>query len=85
MQLSDVKVIIIDEISMVSNKGLSVSSHFFSMSISACLIYLDVLQIISCLYPMAPVLSSVLQKSVDVEFYDELYNIFLLWRNFQMC
>ena len=30
-------------------------------------------------------LSLVLQKPVYVEFYDQLYNIFPLWRNFQTC
>ena len=85
MQLSDVKVIIIDEISMVSNK-LLLYVHQRLLDIFGCstnhkLFAGITVILVGDLYQLPPVL----QKPVYAEFYDQLYNIFPLWRNFQMC
>ena len=85
MQLSDVKVVIIDEISMVSNK-LLLYVHQRLLDIFGCstnhkLFAGITVILVGDLYQ----LPQVLQKPVYAEFYDELYNIFPLWRNFQMC
>ncbi|XP_057292445.1 uncharacterized protein LOC130621150 [Hydractinia symbiolongicarpus] len=85
-ELSDVKGIIIDEISMVSNK-LLLYVHQRLIEIFGCVSDFSkpfaglTIILVGDLHQLPPVM----QKPIYAEFSDELYNIYPLWRNFQMC
>ena len=84
MELSEVKAIIIDEISMVSNilllyvhqRLLEVFGSDYDKPFAGLTVIL-----VGDLYQLPPVL----QRPVFAEFYSELHNIYPLWRNFRMC
>ena len=86
MQLQDLKAIIIDEISMVSNKLLlhihqrlldifGYSNNFLKPFAGITLI------VVGDLYQLPPVM----QRPVFADYHEELYNINHLWRVFKMC
>ena len=85
-ELADVKALIIDEISMVSNT-LLLYIHQRLVEIFGCVsdfskpfAGLSII-LVGDLYQLPPVM----QKPIFAEFNDQLYNIYPLWRNFQMC
>ena len=86
IKLSDVKAIIINEISMVSNT-LLLYIHQRLIEIFGCVSDFKkpfaglTMILVGDLYQLPPVM----QKAIYAEFYDELYNIYPLWRNFRMC
>ena len=86
LEFEDLKAIIIDEISMVSNKLLlhihqrlldifgytnNCSKPFAGISII----------VVGDLYQLPPVL----QRPVFADYFNELYNLYHLWRKFKMC
>ena len=86
LELSNVKLLIIDEISMVSNK-LLLFVHQRLIEIFGCVSDFHKpfagisVVLVGDLYQLPPVL----QRPVYAEFHNELLNISRLWRNFKMC
>ena len=86
MELADLKAIIIDEISMVSNT-LLLYIHQRLIEIFGCVSDYNkpfagvTVLLVGDLYQLPPVL----KKPVFAQYYNELYNIYPLWRNFKMC
>ena len=86
LKLEELKVIIIDEISMVSNKLLLYIHQrlldIFGYSNNCNKPFAGITTIVvGDLYQLPPVL----QRPVFADYYDELFNIYHLWREFQMC
>ena len=85
VELQDLSLIIIDEISMVSNKLLlfihqrllDIFGHGSFMKPFAGISVI----VVGDLYQLPPVF----QKPVYADYYDELYNIHHLWKLFKMC
>jgi len=86
LQLENLKVIIIDEISMVSNKLLLYIHQrlldIFGYSGNHMKPFEGITVIVvGDLYQLPPVL----QRPVYADYYDELYNLHHLWKVFKMC
>ncbi len=86
MKYSELKAIIIDGISMVSNT-LLLYVHQRLIEIFGCVSDYNkpfagmTVILVGDLYQLPPFL----QKPVFAQYYNDLYNIYPLWRNFQMC
>ena len=86
LKYEDLKVIIIDEISMVSNK-LFLHVHQRLLDIFGYTNNFDkpfaglTILVVGDFYQLPPVL----QRPVFTDYYDELFNIYHLWKVFKMC
>ena len=86
LQLEELKAIVIDEISMVANKLLLYIHQrlldIFGYSGNSMKPFAGItIIVVGDLYQLPPVL----QRPVFADYYDEMYNIFHLWRVFKMC